>query len=181
MKSWCPWVEPRPFSIEAEALDACSSVFSRNVSLLKNSGEGYFFTNATNCSTVRPLARMRLRSVPGASSRWSGTERVAQLLSFAKIIWLPLCRDSAQLSRPKAFTTARPLSFGKPGIRRQPRLASSRWSAASRARPSPRGKVRWLRARFSVLQAWSRLDSRIQGSPGTRRPTYRSRRGQSSR
>ena len=34
----------------------------------------YFFVRASKDSTVRPRARMRLRNVPGAISRWSGTE-----------------------------------------------------------------------------------------------------------
>ena len=45
-------------------------------------GRTYFFGSARNSSTVSPLERMTLRSVPGAISRWSGTESVAQLPSF---------------------------------------------------------------------------------------------------
>jgi len=36
-----------------------------------------------------PALRINARSVPGASSRWSGTESETMLPAFVRIMWLP--------------------------------------------------------------------------------------------
>ena len=42
-----------------------------------------------NSSTVKPALEIRLRSVPRATSGWSGIDNVAMCPSLVKMMWLP--------------------------------------------------------------------------------------------
>jgi type II secretory ATPase GspE/PulE/Tfp pilus assembly ATPase PilB-like protein len=45
---------------------------------------------ARNSSTVNPASRISFRSVPGASSRWSGIESDTMLPGLVSTMWLPV-------------------------------------------------------------------------------------------
>jgi hypothetical protein len=53
-------------------------------------------SNSMNSLTVIPEARINERSVPGATSRCCGTDRLAGFPGFTIMTWLPCCRSSVQ-------------------------------------------------------------------------------------
>jgi hypothetical protein len=53
-------------------------------------------SNSMNSLTVIPEALINERSVPGATSRCCGTDRLAGFPGFTRMTWLPCCRSSIQ-------------------------------------------------------------------------------------
>jgi hypothetical protein len=111
----------------------------------------YWAVKATNSSTVSPLERIRLRKVPLAISRRSGTDNVVMLPTFTRIIWLPRCRAKCQPALTKMRTTSLPLQTGNEPIRQRPRLAGSRESEVSHVQPALPGTQRSLHGCFPTL------------------------------
>ena len=84
-----------------------------------------------NSSTVITAARMSDRSVPLATSLWSGTESVALWLFLTRMIWLPRWRTTSQPKDSNTLTTLRPLSAGRVGITPPHPVGGSQWSMAN--------------------------------------------------